>query len=209
MSDASAVPIVADLSRRSDCHRAIDEALAADPRLDILISNAAPPRDVEPFLEMRAETWDEDLAVNLTASYLLGQRAGQVMKEQGGGVILYTASISASGASRGLASYCVTKAGIVALVKSMALDLAPFGIRVNCVSPGPADTQRSVDLVGEEMMVKFRENFAAVPMNRLASADDVARAFLYLASEDAAYVTGHNLVVDGGLLAQVYEVLEA
>ena len=181
----------------------------ADPRLDILISNAAPPRDIEPFLKMSAETWDEDLAVNLTASYLLGQRAGHVMKELGGGVILYTASISAFGASRGLASYCVTKAGIVSLVKSMALDLAPFGIRVNCVSPGPADTQRSADLVGEEMMVKFRESFAAVPMKRLASADDVARAFVYLASEDAGYVTGHNLVVDGGLIAQIYEVPEA
>jgi len=88
----------------------------------------------------------------------------------------------------------------------MAVELAPHGIRVNCVSPGPADTQRSVDLVGEEAMDRYRSEFPGVPLNRLASADDIAEAFLYLASDAASYVTGHNLIVDGGLTAQIYDL---
>jgi NAD(P)-dependent dehydrogenase (short-subunit alcohol dehydrogenase family) len=87
----------------------------------------------------------------------------------------------------------------------MAVELATYGIRVNCVSPGPADTQRSVDLVGEEAMERLRVEFRGVPLGRLASTMDVANAFLYLCSDDASYVTGHNLVVDGGLSAAVYD----
>jgi 2-hydroxycyclohexanecarboxyl-CoA dehydrogenase len=92
----------------------------------------------------------------------------------------------------------------------MAVELAEHNIRVNCVAPGPADTQQSVDLVGEELMEKWRrEGFPVVPMNRLASTDDIAGAFLYLASDDAKYVSGHNLIVDGALTAQTYDVPES
>ena len=91
----------------------------------------------------------------------------------------------------------------------MAVELAQYGIRVNCVSPGPGDTQRSIDLVGEERMVEFRKTgFAGVPLVRLASVDDIAQAFLYLASDAASYITGHNLVVDGGLTVYAYHLPE-
>jgi len=81
---------------------------------------------------------------------------------------------------------------------------------VNCVSPGPGDTQGSVDLMGEELMERFRrEGFEGVPLKRLASVDDIAEAFLYLSSDAASYVTGHNLVVDGGLTTYAYRVPEA
>ena len=99
----------------------------------------------------------------------------------------------------------MTKAGLVALTRVLAAEVAPLGIRVNCVSPGPADTQRSVDLVGEAAMEQFRASFPGVPLGRLASAEDIAEAFLYLASDAAAYVTGHNLIVDGGLTTLIYE----
>jgi 3-oxoacyl-[acyl-carrier protein] reductase len=128
------------------------------------------------------------------------------MAQTGGGAILFTASVNALGAGSGFAPYCATKTALVSLAQVMAVELAPHGIRVNCVSPGPADTQRSVDLVGEETMTRFRAAFPGVPMNRLASAEDVAEAFLYLASDAAAYVTGHNLVVDGGLTARIYDL---
>jgi meso-butanediol dehydrogenase / (S,S)-butanediol dehydrogenase / diacetyl reductase len=92
----------------------------------------------------------------------------------------------------------------------MAVDLAEHGIRVNCVSPGPGDTQRSVDLVGEETMQTFRETgFAGIPLVRLASVEDVAEAFLYLSSDAASYITGHNLIVDGGLTTFAYHLPEA
>ena len=92
----------------------------------------------------------------------------------------------------------------------MAIELAPHKIRVNCVSPGPADTQQSIDIVGEEQMDKWRrEGFPVVPLGRLAAARDIAAAFSYLASDDAAYVTGINLVVDGGLTAHAYSIPES
>jgi len=132
------------------------------------------------------------------------------MKETGGGVILFTSSISSLGHGRGFTAYCVAKAGLVALAKAIAVEGAPYGIRCNCVAPGPADTQQSIDLVGDELMDKWRtEGFPVVPANRLASTDDIAEAFLYLASDEARYVTGINLVVDGGLTAQTYDVPEA
>jgi NAD(P)-dependent dehydrogenase (short-subunit alcohol dehydrogenase family) len=131
------------------------------------------------------------------------------MKETGGGVILFTSSISSLGHGRGFTAYGVAKAGLVALAKAIAVECAPYNIRANCVAPGPADTQQSVDLAGEELMDKWRaEGFPVVPMNRLATDDDIAGAFLYLASDDAKYVSGINLIVDGGLTAQVYDVPE-
>jgi NAD(P)-dependent dehydrogenase (short-subunit alcohol dehydrogenase family) len=92
----------------------------------------------------------------------------------------------------------------------MAIELAGHRIRVNAVSPGPADTQQSVDLVGDELMAKWRrDGFPVAPLGRLASPDDIAGAFSYLASDDAVYVTGVNLVVDGGITAHAYSVPES
>ena len=159
-----------------------------------------------PFLELTDDAWDMELAVNLTSHHVLAQRAARAMVQTGGGSIVFTASVNALGAGSGCAPYCVTKAGLVSLCQVMAVELASHRIRVNCVSPGPADTQRSIDLVGEETMERFRASFPGVPAGRLASAEDIAEAFLYLSSDAAAYVTGHNLVVDGGLTAQIYDV---
>jgi len=147
--------------------------------------------------------------VNLTASFVIGQRAARAMVEAGrGGVILYTTSISSLGGSPQFSHYNAAKAGTANLVKTMSLELVGRGIRVNCISPGPSDTQQSVDLVGEAAMEKFRESFPVVPMGRLGKAEEMAAAFSFLASDDAAYITGVNLVVDGGLTAHAYTVPE-
>ncbi len=205
---ANPVPINTDLGNMENCVAAVEQALAVDGRLDILISNAAAWVDV-PFVDMTFEQWRRVLSVNLDAYFALSLRAANAMKETGGGVILFTSSISSLGHGRGFTAYCVAKAGLVSLAKAIAVECAPYGIRCNCVSPGPADTQQSVDLAGEELMEKWRrDGFPVVPMNRLASTDDIAGAFLYLASDDAKYVSGANLVVDGALTAQVYDVPE-
>ncbi|HKZ19432.1 MAG TPA: SDR family oxidoreductase [Acidimicrobiia bacterium] len=205
---ATPIPINTDLGTMENCVAAVEKALQMDSRLDILISNAAAWVDV-PFVDMSLDQWRRVLSVNLDAYYALALRAAQAMKETGGGVILFTSSISSLGHGRGFTAYCVAKAGLVSLAKAIAVECAPYGIRCNCVSPGPADTQQSVDLVGEELMEKWRrEGFPVVPMNRLADADDIAGAFLYLASDDARYISGANLVVDGALTAQVYDVPE-
>jgi NAD(P)-dependent dehydrogenase (short-subunit alcohol dehydrogenase family) len=203
-----ATRILAELGQAEDCARVIETARQADGRIDILVSNAAAWTE-EPFLEMKKESWDRVLAVNLTASFLLGQGAARVMKERGGGVILYTASISALGASKDFTHYGVAKAGIVNLVQNMAIELAPYRIRVNCISPGPSDTQQSVDIVGADTMEKFRKEFPVVPLERrLGRPEEMAAAFAFLASDDASYITGHNLIIDGGLTAHAYSIPE-
>jgi NAD(P)-dependent dehydrogenase (short-subunit alcohol dehydrogenase family) len=201
--------ILAELSEIGECDRAVREAFEEAGTLDVVVSNAA-AWTKEPLLELKDESWLRVIAVNLTASFVVGQRAARAMVEQGrGGVILYTASISSLGGSPEFAHYNAAKAATANLVKTMALELVSHGIRVNCVSPGPSDTQQSVDLVGEELMAKWRrEGFPVVPMGRLGSVDDVAAAFSFLASDEAAYITGINLVVDGGLTAHAYTVPE-
>jgi len=205
---AGAVPvsICTDLSSMTNCRDAIAHALATNPKLDVMISNAAAWAD-DHFFDISDESWRHILSVNLDAYFALSHSAVTAMKETGGGVILFTSSVASLGHGRGFTSYSVAKAGLVALAKAIAVECAPFGIRANCVSPGPADTQQSIDLTSAELMDKWRaEGFPVVPMNRLASVDDIARAFLYLASDDAAYVSGTNLIVDGALTAQAYDV---
>lgn len=200
--------VQADISTADACRDAFARSIAGWERIDVLVSNAAMPAEGLPFLETTQAAWDSEVAVNLTASFVLGQEAARSMAATGGGSILYTASISALGASRNYVGYNATKAGIVSLVKTMAVELAPLGIRVNAVSPGPADTPRSTDLVGEEMMVRMREHFPGIPMDRLVAAEEIADAFAFLASDEASFITGQNLVVDGGLTSQVYDVPE-
>jgi 3-oxoacyl-[acyl-carrier protein] reductase len=204
---AQALALRADVGTVENCEQLIDQTLAyVNGKLDILVSNAAPFHGPKPFLEFDDAIWFQDLNVILNASYVLGQRAAKAMAATGGGSILYTTSINAAGAGAQFASYCATKAGIVGLIQVMAVELAEHNIRVNGVGPGPADTPRSVQLVGEETMEQFREKFPIVPMNRLASADDVANAFVFLASDEASYITGQNLMVCGGVTAYVYNV---
>jgi NAD(P)-dependent dehydrogenase (short-subunit alcohol dehydrogenase family) len=206
---AQALAAQCDVGDVAACEKLVADTLAfVDGKLDVLVSNAAPFHGPESFLEFRDQTWFEDVAINLTASYILGQRCARAMAKTGGGSILYTTSINAKGAGAGFASYVATKAGIVGLLQVMAVELAKYNIRVNAVGPGPADTPRSVQLVGEETMEQFRKKFPVVPLNRLASPDDVANAFVFLASDEASYITGQNLMVCGGITAYVYNVPE-
>jgi NAD(P)-dependent dehydrogenase (short-subunit alcohol dehydrogenase family) len=204
---ARAVALRYDLSGTTAPAQAVTEAVAALGHLDAVVSNHAILIPPTPFLDGTDDDWLREMDINLTSHYVIARTAARAMVAAGrGGSIAFTASINAVGASRNCAGYTVAKAGLVGLMKVMALELAAAGIRVNCVSPGPADTQRSVDLVGEATMRRLRTSFPSVPLGRLASADDVAEAFLYLASDAGAYVTGHNLLVDGGITAAIYEV---
>jgi NAD(P)-dependent dehydrogenase (short-subunit alcohol dehydrogenase family) len=206
---ATALAVQSDVGKVEVCEQLVQDTLAfVDGKLDVLVSNAAAFHGPESFLEFSDDTWFSDVSINLTASYILGQRCARAMAKTGGGSILYTTSINAQGAGAGFASYVATKAGIVGLLQVMAVELAKYNIRVNAVGPGPADTPRSVQLVGEETMEQFRKKFPVVPLNRLAAADDVANAFVFLASDEASYITGQNLMVCGGITAYVYNVPE-
>ncbi len=201
--------ICLDLGEMDNCSDAMARALAVDPKLDVLVSNAAAWVAAD-FIDMTTAEWRRIMSVNLDAYFVLAREAANAMKDTGGGVILFTASIVALGHGRAFTAYCVSKAALVSLARAIAVECAPYGIRANCVSPGPADTQQSVDLVGEELMDKWRTHgFPVVPANRLADDRDIAEAFLYLASDAAKYVSGVNLVVDGALTAQTYDVPES
>ncbi len=206
---ARAIKFAGDVTSAEHCQEAISQVTAAAGRLDILLSNA-PAHSACAFLDMTVEEWDRVIAVMLRASFVLGQLAAREMVADGkGGSILYTASISALGASMEYAHYGAAKAGIVNLAKTMALELVAKGIRVNTVSPGPLDTPQSLAVLGsEEAMQRARESWPLVPMNRLGKAEEIAAAYAYLASDDAAYITGQNLVVDGGLTAHAYSIPE-
>ncbi len=204
---AASTTVCEDLSTLEGADAAVRRGLEGAGHLDVVISNAAAWTQ-EPFIDMPDVSWQKVIAVNLNASFVIAQRSARAMRDHGtGGVLLFTSSISSLGGSPQFSHYNATKAAIANLVKTLALELVEYGIRVNCVSPGPGDTQQSVDLVGEDLMAKWRrEGFPVVPIGRLATPDDIAAAFSYLASDDAAYVTGVNLVVDGGLTAHAYSV---
>ena len=161
---ATALPLHVDLRTPSASAEVVRAAFGAAGRLDVLISNHAVLVPPTPFLDGTDENWALEVDVNLTSHYVLAREAARCMRDAGtGGAIAFTASVNALGAGRGAAAYSATKAALVNLARVMAVELAAHGIRVNCVSPGPADTQRSVDLVGEAAMQQLRTGFRAAP----------------------------------------------
>jgi NAD(P)-dependent dehydrogenase (short-subunit alcohol dehydrogenase family) len=189
-----------DVSRSDDVHRVVGEALARWRRIDVLVNNAGID-DETPFLEMLEENWDAVVATNLKGVCLMSQRVARAMREAGGGVILHNISIDASGGDGPFASYNASKAALLGLNRTMALELAEHGIRVNGVSPGFTHTDMTEKAVGPELMQYLNGSFARVPMKRLVRPDEIAAAFAFLASDDASAITGQNLTVDCGLTA--------
>lgn len=190
-----AVPGIADVSDKSQVDHLFDTVLERFKTVDVLINNAALVNVERHFLEGDEAWWDSVLAVNLKGAFLCSLRAAQIMARRHQGVIINMSSGGASRSHRGMAAYDASKGGIESLTRAMALDLAPYGIRVNALVPGSIDTQ------GMSPEVK-RERGVTVPLGRVGEPDDLAGPAAFLASEDASYITGHILTVDGGLLSQ-------
>jgi NAD(P)-dependent dehydrogenase (short-subunit alcohol dehydrogenase family) len=190
----------ADVSRTEDVDRAVAAALERWDRIDVLVNNAGID-DETPFLDMLDERWDAVIATNLTGVFRMSQRVARAMRDAGGGVILHNISIDASGGDGTFASYNSAKAGLLGLNRTMALELAEHGIRVNGVSPGFTHTDMTEKAVGPKLMAYMNGSFARVPMRRLVKPEEIAAAFAFLASDDASGITGHNLTVDCGLTA--------
>ncbi|HVR83554.1 MAG TPA: SDR family NAD(P)-dependent oxidoreductase, partial [Planctomycetota bacterium] len=165
-------------------------------RLDVLVANAG-ITSVQPFLDIDEGTWRRVLDVNLTGTFWCVQEAARLMSRSGGGAIVVTASTNAFWVEATLAAYNASKGGVVALVRTAALDLAPHRIRVNSVEPGVVRTPLAAfvteDPAGARCYLK------KIPLGRFAEPLDVARAILFLASDEASYITGQTLVLDGGL----------
>jgi 3-oxoacyl-[acyl-carrier protein] reductase len=173
----------------------VERAMGADG-VDVLVNNAGITRD-KSSLKMTNDDWDRVIAVNLTAVFRLSQLVARRMKEAGrGGVILNAASVVAHTGNFGQANYVATKAGLIGLTKTMARELGRAGIRVNAVAPGFIDTPMA-RAVPEANLAALAER---TPLVRLGRPEDIAAAYCFLASDDASYITGHCLNVDGGLV---------
>jgi meso-butanediol dehydrogenase/(S,S)-butanediol dehydrogenase/diacetyl reductase len=178
-------------------------AIERSGRIDVLVNNAGIDDDT-PFLEIDRARWRNVIDTNLTGVFLMSQSVAREMAKAGGGVILHTASIDASGGDGPYAAYNASKAGLLGLNRTLALELASHGIRSNCVSPGFTHTVMTEKAVGPKLLDYLNGSFARVPMKRLVRPEEVAQAFLFLASDQASAITGVDLRVDCGLTANWY-----
>ena len=167
-------------------------------RLDILVNNAATNPYFGHVLNTDVSAMEKTIDVNIKGYFLISQQAGLLMKQSGGGAIINTASINGvrPGPMQGI--YSITKAAIISMTDSFAKECAPANIRVNAILPGLTDTKFASALTKNEQMLKMI--LPMIPMQRMAQPEEIAPAFLYLASDAASYITGVALPVDGGLL---------
>jgi 3-oxoacyl-[acyl-carrier protein] reductase len=192
---ASASFVATDVSREEDVERAVATAIEAFGRLDILVQNAG----IYPWSLIETtsvEEWDRVLAVNLRGTFLAARAALPAMRSQGYGRMVFTSSITGPRVTMpGHGHYSASKAGINGFIRAAALEFSPYGITVNGVEPGNVLTEAIKEHRSAAYVRSMEE---AVPLGRLGTPDDVAAAVLFLASEEAGYITGTTIVVDGG-----------
>jgi NAD(P)-dependent dehydrogenase (short-subunit alcohol dehydrogenase family) len=195
----TAIFIRSDVRFAEDCRRAVEETLQAFGRLDILFNNAG-VLYANTVLDCTEEEWDLTLDTNLKGTYLMSKFALPAMIAQGSGVIINNASGWGLVGGDAAAAYCASKGGVVLLTKAMAIDHARQGIRVNCICPGDVDTPMLPEDAQQRGM-KWEEYLASAanrPMGRIGKPEEIAKAVLFLASDDSSFVTGAVLAVDGG-----------
>ncbi|QBD74659.1 SDR family oxidoreductase [Ktedonosporobacter rubrisoli] len=189
------VSVGGNVSRREDVHGAVELCLERFGRLDVMVAQAG-IADAQPLLEIEDVSWQRIMAVNLTGVFLCTQEAGRAMARLGGGAIVAMASTNAFQVEENLSHYNTSKGGVVAFVRSAALDLARYGIRVNAVAPGVVRTRLAAWIT--EDTERATNYLQQIPLKRFAETQDVANAVSFLASSNAAYITGQILVIDGG-----------
>lgn len=198
-----AIACAVDVSRLSDIDAMVEAAVARFGRIDVLCNNAGMPSAPPDVFSVTEEEWDRCLAVNLKGAFFASQRAGRVMAAGGGGAILNTSSTSAYiASSRPAVPYDAAKGGLRHLTVSLAAHLVGHGIRVNAIAPGTIDTRFAAGVIDEETRKARLAARAAsrIPMRRPGVPADLVGAALFLCSEEAAYITGQSLVIDGGIL---------
>jgi NAD(P)-dependent dehydrogenase (short-subunit alcohol dehydrogenase family) len=196
-----AVAAAGDVSRAEDCRRTVDGTVSRWGSLDVLVNNAG-IGTTGTVLETDEETWDRLMAVNVKGIFLMSQAALKVMIPRRRGAIVNAGSIAGLRGIPDRAAYVTTKFAVVGLTKTMALDHVKDGIRINCVCPGTTETpwieerlKEAPDAAAARAMLVARQ-----PMGRLGTAEEMAAAYLFLASDESSFTTGTALVVDGGFM---------
>jgi NAD(P)-dependent dehydrogenase (short-subunit alcohol dehydrogenase family) len=198
-SGGNALFVKTDVSQASDCRRAVDETVRVFGRIDILFNNAG-VFFAHTAVDCTEEEWDQQIDVNLKGTFLMSKYALPGMIAQAGGVIINNSSGWGIVGGDAAVAYCASKGGVVLLTKAMAIDHGRQGIRVNCICPGDIDTPMLPDDARFRGM-KWEDYIAGAanrPMGRVGTADEIAKAVLFLACDDSSFMTGASLVVDGG-----------
>ncbi|MDE0299903.1 MAG: SDR family NAD(P)-dependent oxidoreductase [Candidatus Poribacteria bacterium] len=182
------------------------DVISEHGRLDILVNNAGVGQNVAPVVSLSDEEWDRVLGATLTGAFYCCRAAGTIMEQQESGCIVNVASINGQNPAALVAAYNVAKAGVISLTRTLAVELAAYGVRVNAVSPGPVYTEfnrqnmaqrcQSLDITEDEMIERIR---AAIPLGRWGEPIDIAQAVAFLSSPQASWITGEVLRVSGGL----------
>ncbi len=195
-----ALAVEADVSQAGQVQSLVAQTVGAFGKLDVLINNAG-IEEKHPFLEMPFEAWTKIIAVNLTGPWLGSQEAAKQMVAQGnGGRIINISSVHEDLPMPTNAPYCAAKGGLRMLMRTIAVELAPHGITVNNIAPGAIYTPIDADIEANPDLEK--QLMAEIPLGRWGKPEEVAALAIYLASDDAAYVTGSTYVIDGGMLRQ-------
>jgi 3-oxoacyl-[acyl-carrier protein] reductase len=190
---------VMDVSVKAEVEAAVAFVLEQYGGIDVLINNAGICREAS-FLETTEQDWDDILAVNLKGNFLVGQAVAREMVKSESGAIVNMCSTNGLVGESGFTAYNASKGGVLLLTKTMALELGPHGIRVNCIAPGYIDTPMSHTFEASSSLLT--EGRDKVPLHRVAQPEEVAAVFAFLASDDASFINGEVVVIDGGQLAQ-------
>lgn len=196
-----AMAVECDVSQKADVEEMIAEIMKKWGKIDILVNNAG-ICEFKPFLDLAEADWDKTLDTNLKGYFLCAQAAAKEMQKQKSGTIVNIASVAMGQQGvgfPGIAHYCASKGGIVALTEAMALELAPLGIRVNVISPGAIDTPMASSVKDDPQVLAG--TLAKIPLKRIGKPEEIANAVKFLVSDESSYITGATLVVDGGWLA--------
>ncbi len=199
-----ALPVAAHVGKIDDIRRLVDRVVAELGQINILVNNAGGVPATALCLDVEERLWDTVTNLNLKGVYFLSQAAARVMKEQGGGKIINVASTSAFKPEYKNGIYSMSKAAVVMMTKSMALELAEFNIRVNAIAPGPIMTKLLSNTwsgLPEEYSKMVQDYLAnTTPVGRIGDPKEIDGAMLYLASDASSYTTGQTIVIDGGML---------
>ncbi|MFH1889985.1 MAG: SDR family NAD(P)-dependent oxidoreductase [Candidatus Kuenenbacteria bacterium] len=196
-----ALALKLDVTKKEEVDAVVKETVEKFGGLDILVNNAG-IAEFKPFLEITEQEWDKTLDINLKGQFLCAQAVAKQMKKQGGGVIVNIASVAMGQQGIGfpnIAHYCASKGGIAALTEALAVELAQFNIRVNCVAPGLIETPM-IETVKSDPKT-FEAMLAQLPLHRAGKPEEVSELVAFLASGNSSYMTGSVVVIDGGWLS--------
>lgn len=191
--------VKADLTQGAEVEQMVEQVLQEFGRIDVLV-NCAATNLMRPLLELPEKRWEQILNTCLKSYFLCSQAVGRKMKERRGGCIINLASTAAQKATPGMGAYCIAKAGVVMLTQVLALELAPYNIRVNAIAPGVVRTGFSEPLWSNPELLK--KLLPPIPLGRIAEPEDLVGLALFLASDASSYITGQTIYIDGGISAE-------